>query len=62
MQAGASAQEQNPILATASRLLNRRQWLGASLKPGPGHGVGHGLCNSNVPSACIVARALAAVR
>lgn len=27
---------QNPILATASRLLNRRQWLGASLKPGPG--------------------------
>ena len=36
MQAGASAQEQNPILATASRLLNRRQWLGASLKPGPG--------------------------
>ena len=35
-QAGASAQEQNPILATASRLLNRRQWLGASLKPGPG--------------------------
>ena len=36
MQAGASTQEQNPILATASRLLNRRQWLGASLKPGPG--------------------------
>ena len=36
MQASASAQEQNPILATASRLLNRRQWLGASLKPGPG--------------------------
>ena len=36
MQAGASAKEQNPILATASRLLNRRQWLGASLKPGPG--------------------------
>lgn len=32
----AQKNKQGSLLSTASRLLNRRQWLGASLKPGPG--------------------------
>lgn len=35
-QASQVQQEQNSILTAASRLLNRRQRLGASLRPGPG--------------------------
>ena len=36
MQASAAKQEQNSLVGAASRLLNRRQRLGASLRPGPG--------------------------
>lgn len=36
MQASATKQEQNSLVGAASRLLNRRQRLGASLRPGPG--------------------------
>lgn len=36
MQASAAKQEQNSLMGTASRILNRRQRLGASLRPGPG--------------------------
>ena len=54
MQAGASALRLPACLTAASG------WV-PPLNRGRGHGVGHGLCNSNVPSACIVARALAAV-
>ena len=36
MQASAAKQEQNSLMGTASRILNRGQRLGASLRPGPG--------------------------
>ena len=36
MQANAAHQEQNTLVGAASRILNRRQRLGASLRPGPG--------------------------
>ena len=36
MQAEAVHQEQNTLVGAASRILNRRQRLGASLRPGPG--------------------------
>lgn len=36
MQASAAKQEQNPLVGAASRILNRGQRLGASLRPGPG--------------------------
>lgn len=36
MQANATREEQNALIGAASRLLNRRQRLGASLRPGPG--------------------------
>lgn len=36
MQANAAQKEQNSLVGAASRLLNRRQRLGASLRPGPG--------------------------
>lgn len=36
MQASAAKQEQKSLVGAASRLLNRRQRLGASLRPGPG--------------------------
>ena len=36
MQANAAQKEQNLLVGAASRLLNRRQRLGASLRPGPG--------------------------
>lgn len=36
MQANAAKQEQNPLVGAASRILNRGQRLGASLRPGPG--------------------------
>lgn len=36
MQAEAAHQEQNTLVGAASRILNRRQRLGASLRPGPG--------------------------
>ena len=36
MQASAAHQEQNTLVGAASRILNRRQRLGASLRPGPG--------------------------
>ena len=35
-QSSQAQQEHNSILTAASRLLNRRQRLGASLRPGPG--------------------------
>lgn len=35
-QSSQAKQEHNSILTAASRLLNRRQRLGASLRPGPG--------------------------
>ena len=35
-QSSQAQQERNSILTAASRLLNRRQRLGASLRPGPG--------------------------
>ena len=36
MQASAAKQEQGSLAGTASRILNRGQRLGASLRPGPG--------------------------
>ena len=36
MQASAAKQEQNLLVGAASRILNRGQRLGASLRPGPG--------------------------
>ena len=36
MQANATKQEQSSLMGTASRILNRGQRLGASLRPGPG--------------------------
>lgn len=36
MQVNAAHQEQNTLVGAASRILNRRQHLGASLRPGPG--------------------------
>ncbi len=36
MQASAAKQEQNSLVGAASRLLNRGQRLGVSLRPGPG--------------------------
>lgn len=36
MQANAAKQEQNLLVGAASRILNRGQRLGASLRPGPG--------------------------
>ena len=36
MQANAPQKEQNSLLGAASRILNRGQRLGASLRPGPG--------------------------
>lgn len=36
MQASAAKQEQSSLMGTASRILNRGQRLGASLRPGPG--------------------------
>ena len=36
MQASAAKQEENTLMGTASRILNRGQRLGASLRPGPG--------------------------
>lgn len=36
MQASAAKQEPKSLVGAASRLLNRRQRLGASLRPGPG--------------------------
>ncbi len=36
MQANTAKQEQNPLVGAASRILNRGQRLGASLRPGPG--------------------------
>ena len=36
MQAKATKQEQSSLMGTASRILNRGQRLGASLRPGPG--------------------------
>lgn len=36
LQASAAKQEQNSLVGAASRILNRRQRLGASLRPGPG--------------------------
>lgn len=36
MQANATKQEQSSLMGTASRILNRGQRLGVSLRPGPG--------------------------
>ena len=36
MQANAAQQEQNLLVGAASRILNRGQRLGVSLRPGPG--------------------------
>ena len=36
MQASAAKQEQNLLVGAASRILNRGQRLGVSLRPGPG--------------------------
>lgn len=36
MQANAPQKEQNSLVGAASRILNRGQRLGASLRPGPG--------------------------
>lgn len=36
LQASAAKQEQNSLVGAASRILNRGQRLGASLRPGPG--------------------------
>ena len=36
MQASSAKQEPKSLVGAASRLLNRRQRLGASLRPGPG--------------------------